>query len=144
MSKIGSWGLSWPVLDLFWPVLTCLEPVLGLSWPVLGLSWPVLACLGPVLGLSWGCLGHVLACLCLSCTCLGSFWVHLVLFLACLGPILVHFWTSCYNYCTKPCWHSLSAFCFHLAARRYVRSTSAASRRDAQRAKYKVQVPNIA
>ena len=30
----------------------------------------------------------------------------------------------------NPCRHSLSSFCFHLAARRYVRSTSAASRRD--------------
>ena len=44
----------------------------------------------------------------------------------------------------NPCWHSLSAFHNHPAARRYVRSTSAASRRDAWRAKYKVQVPNIA
>ena len=33
----------------------------------------------------------------------------------------------------NPCWHSLSAFRFHTAARRYVRSTSAASRRDAVR-----------
>ena len=31
-----------------------------------------------------------------------------------------------------------------LSVRRSVRSTSAASRRDAERAKYKVQVPNIA
>ena len=30
----------------------------------------------------------------------------------------------------NPCRHSLSSFCFHLAARRYVRSTSAASRRE--------------
>ena len=30
----------------------------------------------------------------------------------------------------KPCWHSLSAFRFHYAARRYVQSTSAASRRE--------------
>ena len=44
----------------------------------------------------------------------------------------------------NPCWHSLSAFHNHPAARRYVRSTSAASRRDAERARFKVQVPNIA
>ena len=36
------------------------------------------------------------------------------------------------------------AFFLLPAARRYVRSTSAASRRDAERARYKVQVPNIA
>ena len=42
------------------------------------------------------------------------------------------------------CWHALSAFRFHHAARRYVQRTSAASRRDAQRAKYKLQVPNLA
>ena len=36
------------------------------------------------------------------------------------------------------------AFRHLLAARRYVRSTSAASRRDAERARFKVQVPNIA
>ena len=44
----------------------------------------------------------------------------------------------------NPCWHSLSAFHYHPEARRYVRSTSAASRRDAERARFKVQVPNIA
>ena len=44
----------------------------------------------------------------------------------------------------KTCWHSLSAFRFHNAARRYVRSTSAASRRDAERARFKVQVPSLA
>ena len=33
---------------------------------------------------------------------------------------------------------------FFLLVRRSVRSTSAASRRDAERARYKVQVPNIA
>ena len=32
----------------------------------------------------------------------------------------------------KPCWHSLSAFRFHNAAQRYVRSTSAASRRESR------------
>ena len=37
-----------------------------------------------------------------------------------------------------------SAFISFLLVRRYVRSTSAASRRDAERAKYKVQVPNLA
>ena len=36
------------------------------------------------------------------------------------------------------------AFFFLPAARRYVRSTSAASRRDAERARFKVQVPKIA
>ena len=30
----------------------------------------------------------------------------------------------------NPCWYSFSAFCNHPAARRYVRSTSAASRRE--------------
>ena len=44
----------------------------------------------------------------------------------------------------NPCWHSLSAFHNHPAARRYVRSTSAASRRDAERARFKVQGPNLA
>ena len=43
----------------------------------------------------------------------------------------------------KPCWSPLGLFS-PLAARRYVRSTSAASRRDAERARFKVQVPNIA
>ena len=37
-----------------------------------------------------------------------------------------------------------SAFISSLLVRRYVRSTSAASRRDAKRARFKVQVPNIA
>ena len=37
-----------------------------------------------------------------------------------------------------------SAFRFSPAARRYVRSTSAASRRDAERARFKVQGPNLA
>ena len=44
----------------------------------------------------------------------------------------------------KPCWHCLSAFRFHNAARRYVRSTSAASRRDAVRARYPTKVCSIA
>ena len=44
----------------------------------------------------------------------------------------------------NPRWHSLSVFQKHLAARRYVRSTSAASRKDAERARYKVQVPSLA
>ena len=35
-------------------------------------------------------------------------------------------------------------FSFPPAARRYVQRTSAASRRDAERARYKLQVPNLA
>ena len=40
----------------------------------------------------------------------------------------------------KPCWHSLSVFRFHNAARRYVRSTSAASRRESRACQTSCQI----
>ena len=111
-----------PVLCLSWPVWACLEPVMVLSWPVLGLSWAVLGLSWPVFGVSWASLGTVLAHLGLSWACLGLSWFR-------LGPVLGHFWTLCVDCCQKTCWQSLSAFRFHNAARRYVHSTSATSRR---------------
>ena len=54
----------------------------------------------------------------------------------------------CFTRCVNSCRQPLLAFTFAAfsspSVRRSVRSTSAASRRDAGRAKYKVQVPNLA
>ena len=44
----------------------------------------------------------------------------------------------------NPCWRFLGLFFSCPLVRRSVRSTSAASRRDAERARQKLQVPNIA
>ena len=62
-------------------------------------------------------------------------------------PVLKLFW-GIFGHCAliaaQNCANHLQWLSSPLAARRYVRSTSAASRRDAKRAKFKVQVPNIA
>ena len=94
-SKIGSWGLSWPVLGLSWAVLACLGPVLGclgLSWvclgPVLACLGPVLTCLGPIVSLSWGSLGLSWLVSALSWSVLGLSWACPGLSWACLGTFL--------------------------------------------------------
>ena len=115
------------------PVLACLDPVLNLSWPSLGLSWPVS-------GLSRACLEPVCACLGLSWADLGMSWPYLEPILACLACVLVYFWTLCYYFCQNNCWPSPSAFRLHIAARRYVRSTSAASRRESRACQTSPQV----
>ena len=76
--------------------------------------------------------------------CLSAFWS----FFSRLGTLQPRFWSPSWPYvgtyfalggifrqgagiaAKKPCWHFLSVFRFHNAARQYVRSTSAASRRE--------------
>ena len=53
-------------------------------------------------------------------------------------------WATCFYRCSSHAFAITCALPSSLLVRRFVRSTSAASRRDAERAGFKVQVPNIA
>ena len=77
-------------------------------------------------------------------TCRARFWKAPG---ACFSMLFAAPRTSLHNAFIHALNHSLAftlAFLFSPAARRYVHSTSAASRRDAERARYKVQVPSLA
>ena len=97
----------------------------------------------PLLGTSWASLGHFLDALGCLLAALWSFTAAFRLPGPSQASILGHFWRALavfFGVCGRgagiaaknPCWHSLSAFRFHPAARRYVRSTSAASRRESR------------
>ena len=74
----------------------------------------------------------------------GVCWDHVGTFFKCQACYLHNFrslveqgaWIAAKN----PCWHSLSALHNHLAARRYVRSTSAASRRESRACQTSCQI----
>ena len=53
-------------------------------------------------------------------------------------------WATCFYRCSTHAFAITCALPSSLLVRRFVRSTSAASRRDAERARFKVQVPNLA
>ena len=137
------------VLGLSWACLGLSSVYLGLSWAFLGLSWPALACLGPVLSCGAPVFKHfsTLCCPELLQHVFGALFFLRARFLSLYPAVLepTRFYThDAWIAAGNSCWFSLADCRSSPAARRYVRSTSAASRRDAERAKFKVQGPNLA
>ena len=125
-------------------LLTSLGRFLGGSWAIVGRSWPLLGCLGPLLefifpprdspSLDFGGFGGWPG---LVSEGSGAYFGMRFAAPRTLKPnALIHAVTTFFR---------LQALCIlSLPVRRSVRSTSAASRRDAERARFKVQVPNLA
>ena len=106
---------------------------LGRSWGAFGLSWVPLRCLlasfWVLLGCSWSHLGSHRRLRARFWMVLGASWLG---FGELWGSFRYHFRRRCANCCRDPSMAFTLAFRYLLAARRYVRSTSAASRRESR------------
>ena len=127
------WQSSGSFLEGFGSLLGLSSAQLERSWGAFGLSWGPLRCLlasfWVLLGCSWSHLGSHRRLCARFWMVLGASWLG---FGELWGSFRYHFRRRCANCCRDPSMAFTLAFRYLLAARRYVRSTSAASRRESR------------
>ena len=115
-------GASWACLRRNLDALGELLDSLGCLCAV---SWPPFGCFLGALGRIWALIGA-------SVLDFKGSWAPPGWVLANCGAVCYHFRRRCANCCRDPSMAFTLAFRYLLAARRYVRSTSAASRRESR------------